>query len=729
MPKPKRNHKRKYAHIRLFARRLSDSAVRRLCVVALTTLTVFLLLLWRLQPERVSLHMDDVANQTITANRAAVYVDSQETERLRQEASSSISPVYNRVPDAIATAERTIVDVFATAATVRENPDLTSDLDRVDQLRDILDVQLSPQTLRLLVEMQPGAVDRVKSGALQIVREQMDGQIRSNTDDLVKARERAEEMAGTLVVTAQFRRMVAELSQAALRPTMIYDPQATQEKRDQAAKQVEDVRRQLQPGDLIISPGDTVTARHLAMFEALGLIQPTIDYSQAAALLLLIVAITLAVSVYILHLAAQAYRDERLLYTLCVAVVLAVLVIRFAEGSQHYTTWTLSAVTTVAMLISLVISSEVAVAAVIYLSVLVGSMAAGGDPRLMISSLVAGIAAAHVIPMGRARTTMISRAGALTALVNPLALGIASKMLGMDIPYRQLGATAGGGLASAMLAFGIVMVIQRPLRLTTEMRLMELLNPNEPLLKRLLTEAPGSYQSSAMVANLAEPAAEAIGANSLLTRVCCMYHDVGKLKRPHFFAENLFGSRSPHDNLSPHLSTLVLTSHVRDGVELAKEAGLPAEVAAVIPEHHGTTLVSYLYRKAVAEADDPSTIQESDFRYSGPRPQSKETALVMLADTVEAAARTMEEPHPQRVEELVERLIDAKIEDNQLDEAPLTFADIATIKHSFKETLNRMFHQRVRYPDRFLPENIRGLTGPRQVETSSGKEGEQTSAS
>lgn len=324
---------------------------------------------------------------------------------------------------------------------------------------------------------------------------------------------------------------------------------------------------------------------------------------------------------------------------------------------------------------------------------------------------------------------MISRAGLLTAIINPLVLGVASKMLGMDVPYRQLGATAGGGLASAILAFGIVMVIQRPLRLSTEMRLMELLNPNEPLLRRMLREAPGSYQSSAMVANLAEPAAEAIGANSLLTRVCCMYHDIGKLKRPQFFAENLFGSRSPHDHLSPHLSTLVLTSHVREGVELAEEAGLPAEVAAVIPEHHGTTLVSYLYRKAVAEADDPNEIQESDFRYDGPRPQSKETALVMLADTVEAAARTMEDTHPQRVDELVERLIDAKIEDKQLDEAPLTFADIATIKSSFKNTLNQMFHHRIRYPDNYLPENIRGLTSARPIEASTRKTKDSTGAS
>ncbi len=726
---PKHNNKHNEVEHKLFGRKIQSSTFRKFITTVLTTLMVFLLLLWRLQPERVSLSPGDEATQTITANRAAVYVDVEETARLRQEAANSVSPVYNRDTNALAVAERTVSDIFAAAKTVRNDESLTTALDKVDRLREQLDVSLSPETLRLLIEMQEGAFERRKASIIEIVREQMAGEIRSNTDDLTNVQQKAAAAAEKLHIASQFKRMEAELAKLALRNNLIYDPLATEEKREQAARQVEEQRRQLQPGDILISPGETVSQRHLAMFQALGLVQPTIDYTQALASLLLIISLTLTIVIYIFRFAPQAHRDERLFYTLCASIVLAVLIVRLLEGNPFYPIWALTTVTTLAMFLSVVINSEVAVAAVIFIAIVIGSMTAGGDTRLLITTAICGLAAAYAVPTGHTKTTMVTRASLLTAVINPAVLGISSKVLGMNIAYQQLGVAAIAGLASAILAFGLIMVIQRPLRLITEMRLIELLNPNEPLLKELLTEAPGSYQSSVMVANLAEPAAEAIGANGLLTRTCCMYHDIGKLKRPLFFAENQFGTENPHDHLSPHLSALVLISHVKEGMEMAEEAGLPAEIAAVIPEHHGTSLVSYLYRKAAAEAEDPDEVREADFRYDGPRPQSRETAIIMLADTVEAAARTMEDPQPQRIEELVDRLVDARIEDGQLDEAPLTFHDITTIKQSFIYTLNRMFHHRTRYPDNFLPENVRGLTGPKPDEAPNSEEANSASES
>ncbi|MBU0610640.1 MAG: HDIG domain-containing protein, partial [Armatimonadetes bacterium] len=245
---------------------------------------------------------------------------------------------------------------------------------------------------------------------------------------------------------------------------------------------------------------------------------------------------------------------------------------------------------------------------------------------------------------------------------------------------------------------GVISVIERPLGLTTPLRLLELQNPNEPVLKRLLTEAPGSYQSSVMVANIAEPAAAAVGADPILTRTACMYHDIGKLKRSYFFVENQFGAENPHGRLSPHLSALVLMSHVKEGLELAEEMKVPPIVASVIAQHHGTSLVSFMYQRAQAEAGDGEQVRESDFRYPGPRPQTRENAIIMLADTVEAAARTLEEPTRPRIEAMVERLVEARIADGQLDEAPLTFRDITIVKESFISTLAGMFHQRLAYP-------------------------------
>lgn len=708
---PKNHGRHNTSSLHLFGHAVSDAGVRKLVTAILTALLVFLLLLWRLQPERVSLDIGDVALHTITANRAAVYVDMAETERLRSEARQNVNPVYNRDPGATAVAERTVEDAFSAAKAVRAEQDLTPPAEKIELLRSRLDdLSLSSATLRLLLEMPEAKLERRRASVLEIVRKMMQGNIRSDGDDLDLAREKTAIAIDALDIPEQFQRLQTELAQAALVPNQILDAEKTENERVKAAQQVEEVRLQLQPGDLIIQGGQIVKPKHLAMFEALGLKQPKTDYAQATALLVLVLSLMGTLSLFIIRFAPHAHRDERLFYMLCITVLLTVLVVRMLEGSTHYAVWVLTSVSTMAMFIATVISSEVALAAVIFLAIIVGSMAAGGDTRLLIATAIAGMAAAYAIPTGHSRTTIIARASVITALTNPIVLGVSSFVLGMNISYQQLGMAAAGGLASALLALGAVVVVQRPLNLVTEMRLIELLNPNEPLLKRMLTEAPGSYQSCVMVANLAEPAAEAIGANALLTRVQCMYHDIGKLKRPLFFAENQFSTENPHDHLSAHLSALVLMSHVKEGIELAEEAGLPAEIAAVLPQHHGTTLVSFLYRKAVAEASDPASVREADFRYDGPRPQSKETALVMLADTVEAAARTMEEPSPVRIIELVDRLIDAKIEDGQLDEAPLTLRDITTIKQSFVQTLNATFHHRTRYPDNLLPENLRGIT-------------------
>jgi len=214
-----------------------------------------------------------------------------------------------------------------------------------------------------------------------------------------------------------------------------------------------------------------------------------------------------------------------------------------------------------------------------------------------------------------------------------------------------------------------------------------------------------------MVGNLAEPAAEAIGANTLLVRTAAMYHDLGKVRRPYFFVENQFGGENPHDRLSPHLSALVIVSHVREGIELAEEYRLPREIIDFIAQHHGTTLVKYFHQEARKQADNPDLVQEAGFRYPGPKPQTREIALLMLADTVEAAARTLEKPTHADIQELVDRLVGEKVAEGQLDESPLSFRDLATVKRSFVNTISGMFHQRIKYPDQLLREAQRAQQG------------------
>jgi putative nucleotidyltransferase with HDIG domain len=230
------------------------------------------------------------------------------------------------------------------------------------------------------------------------------------------------------------------------------------------------------------------------------------------------------------------------------------------------------------------------------------------------------------------------------------------------------------------------------------MRLIELSRPDHPLLQRLLREAPGTYHHSLMVANLAEQAAERIGADALLIRVGAYYHDVGKTARPYFFTENQFEGVNPHDHLDPHTSAEVIIDHVTYGLELARRYRLPRRVRAFIPEHHGTNRASFLYDKALQLVGDGALIDENDFRYSGSKPQSKETALVMLADGCEAAVRSMRPTSAEELAEVVNRIIDQRVADGQLNECDLTLRDLEITRETFISALKGAFHPRIRYP-------------------------------
>jgi putative nucleotidyltransferase with HDIG domain len=253
-----------------------------------------------------------------------------------------------------------------------------------------------------------------------------------------------------------------------------------------------------------------------------------------------------------------------------------------------------------------------------------------------------------------------------------------------------------GGLLAGVAAIGVLPFVEQLFGLVTPIKLLELGNPAHPLLRRLQLEAPGTYHHSIMVSNLAEAAAEAVGADALLARIGTYYHDIGKLRRPAFFVENQLGIDNPHEKMTPSLSALTVAAHVRDGLELAREYGLPPVIQEFIAQHHGTTRLTYFHHQALERGD---AVDEATFRYEGPRPQRREVAIVMLADAVEAAVRSLTRPTPDRLEETVRRIVREKLEDGQLDECGLTFRDLDRIVGAFVRILSGMLHPRLEYPD------------------------------
>lgn len=253
-----------------------------------------------------------------------------------------------------------------------------------------------------------------------------------------------------------------------------------------------------------------------------------------------------------------------------------------------------------------------------------------------------------------------------------------------------------GGIAASVLGYGLLPFFEYVFNLTTDVRLIELASPAHPLMRELMLKAPGTYSHSVMTGNLAETAAETIGANPVLARVGAYYHDIGKIKRPEFFSENQASGANPHDGTAPSMSALIITAHVAQGIELAEEYKLPREIVAIIRQHHGTSLVSYFFNKA---REHEETVYEADFRYTGERPQSREAALVMLADSCEAAVRGLSKPTPPRIEAVVRSVIEGKVADGQLHDSDLTLADIEEITSVYHRMLSNVYHRRVTYPN------------------------------
>ena len=286
----------------------------------------------------------------------------------------------------------------------------------------------------------------------------------------------------------------------------------------------------------------------------------------------------------------------------------------------------------------------------------------------------------------------------VAVFITSTALGIIQKEAIGVISYRS-GSAAIITVAVGLVIQGFLPLIEKVFGIATSMTLMDYSDANQPLLRKLAMEAPGTYSHSLLIGTIAESAAETIGANGLLCRVGAYYHDTGKINKPSYFVENQMGSASRHDQLSPAMSQLVIVGHVKDGIEIAREFGLPTVLRQFIETHHGTTLIEYFYNEAKTQQDDKQTpISESEFRYPGPKPKTREAAIVMLADTVESAARSMTELTPSRIEAIVHNMAMKRLQDGQFDECDLTLRELSQIEKSISKSLAAHHHGRIAYP-------------------------------
>jgi putative nucleotidyltransferase with HDIG domain len=422
--------------------------------------------------------------------------------------------------------------------------------------------------------------------------------------------------------------------------------------------------------------------------------------------LLLILTLLFSMLLFYLRQFKQPIYNKPTLLLLVAALLLLFLLlaklismIEFAGGSEAGSLISLLApVPAASMLLSILLDRNTAFLSTCTLSVCMGIIA-GGELLFSITALIGGImgilAATRLYQRFQfiGASLWVAGANAVAVLAWGLIWHKSAAEIGVGVIFG-----AANGLLSSILAMGLMPFLESAFGVTTSIRLMELSNSNNPLLKRLMMEAPGTYNHSILVGNLAEAAADAIGANTMLVRVASYYHDVGKLKRPQFFIENQRPGDNPHDKLQPALSAMIITSHPVDGGRMLRQARMPQEVIDIVEQHHGDSRLNFFYRRALEQADYPELVEEADFRYQGKKPQTKEAGLVMLADSVQAAVQALNTSDRAVIEERVHEVIQSKIgAEDQLRQCPLTFRDLEQIEQSFLMVLSGMNHLRVSY--------------------------------
>jgi len=650
-----------------------------------------------LSPAAVSLKVGDVSPSDYQAPQSIEYISEVRTNDARLAAENEVTPVYTLPDQSIARKQIERLRAALQYITLVRTDEISTPEQKASDIASLSDVTLKPQTIENILALPPARWDTIQQESLSVLEQVMRRTIRDQDVDSVR---RAVPSLVSLALNEDQAALVVELVSAFVTTNSVYSADLTDAAKQSARDAVQPITQEYKAGEVVVLRGQIISAAQLEALQKLGLIEqssPWQDYAGAGALVLVLAVLT---RLYFSRRHLQFLNDAR------GQVVIALIFIFFVIGARAIIpdrtvlpyAYPLPAM---GLLIATLFSLEAGVVFSIVISLLVPyAMPNALDliPYYLVSSLVG------VLVLGSARRVWtFFRAGMMTALAGMVTL------LAFRLPFTNTdglallqlsGAAVFSGLASSSIALLLQYFLAQTIGLTTALQLIEISRPDFPLLQFFLRNAPGTYQHSLQVANLAEQAAELIGADALLTRVGALFHDVGKALNPSFFIENQSpGSINAHHELDPMDSAGVIIAHVPDGVKLARKHRLPRRIDDFILEHHGTMVTRYQYGQAVqAAGGDESKVDLSKFRYPGPRPRSRETALLMLADGSEARARAERPQDEEAIRKMVLSTIDSAQKQGQLDNTQLTLRDLGVITDAFVTILKGTHHPRITYP-------------------------------
>ena len=673
-----------------------------------TALAALLLIaLFPIFPRQFNIRVGDVASRTVKSPRSASFESSYLTQQRRDEAANAVRPAL--VFDAsVRTTQLAAYDKAAAQATQI----LGQSTDSARRRDALTSLQLSPRSidtgLALTNERWQAVIAEGRWALTQELGVSLD-------DTSVTAAKDSVDASIAPAFNSDEALLTAELVRPLIVSTLREDATKTEQARVAARAAVATERINIEKGDVILSADTSVDQVSIEKLNAAKLVGKRVEWRNVVAAAILAIIAAGAVAGYLFVLQPRGITSERHMIALALITAAPLLIAKFylplvlPDDHRYFLPYVLP-VAAAPILIAALLETDVAVAVAAIIGVLIAFVSAFLPDVSLVASItvldtfrlllvyalgpIIGVYLVH-------RADRLNRyltAGLAVAAASYVML-LATWFIDSDRQIADLGwmafAAGIGGVTSGVIAAGAFVTVGVLFGVTTRVQLMELSQLNAPLLRRLQDEAPGTFHHSIIVGNLAERAADLVGADPLLTRVGCYYHDIGKVLQPGMYIENQLGGEAPHEALSPTESATIIRQHVTGGVELARRERLPARVQAFIPEHHGTRLVAYFYRKAAEH--DPG-IDPALFTYEGPRPQSKETAIVMLADSTEAMVRSSADRSAERIDQLVEEVIAERMAEGQLDDSDLTLRDLRTIAESFKATMRAVYHPRVQYP-------------------------------
>ena len=672
--------------------------VLRLLILLVTSLLIFaaLVLPELISQSNIPTGVGEASAQEILAPYSITYESKVLTERARMQAAAAVSPVYLPVDPSISRRNfETLNSVLYYISAVRKDSYGTQE-QKLKDLAAISSIKLSSTVAEQLLEIDDQSWQEIETEARRVLEQVMRDTIRN--DNVAQIRSNLPAVIDFSFGQDEAQIIIALVSPL-ITPTSLFSEEQTNLAREQARASIEPISRQIIAGEVVVRRGQIIREEDYEALNVFGLAKPVNQTDRIITNAVLTGIIAVITALYFIRRQDQPFFSIKALLVIASMFILFLALERFLVVDRTIVPY-LYPVAAFGLTLSIIFNLEIGIVMSLFLAILM-VFDTTREAELGVFYLIPAIVG--MLTIGRARRiSAFLAAGLLTGLA-AMAVVVAFRL--GDTYTDLIGLTSLmasaliNGLASGSLALLLQYVVSQILDVPTALQLLDVSRPDHPLLQYILRNAPGSYQHSLLVSNLAEQAAEAIGADRMLVRVGALFHDAGKANNPAFFIENQGKDKlDSHDNLDPAIAAATIIQHVHDGVALAKKYRLPSRVIDFIREHHGTMLTLYQYSQATAAADDPESVNKALFTYPGPKPQSRETAILMLADGTEARSRSETPRSDDEIRTLIRKTIDTYKNEGQLDATDLTLKDLSTIEESFFQTLQRSYHPRIQYP-------------------------------